>query len=146
MIARPVYRVELPDMTTRIRSASRFGGVMLVAALLASCARRPPDAEASVPDAASGEPASLVIENASIWDVRIFAVRSTQNLRLGVVTSGQTGTFAIPPSLIARDLTILADPIGARTRLRTDSFVAWPGNEVKITLEKRLRSYGIAIY
>jgi hypothetical protein len=136
-----------------LNHSMRLAGLALALLLpLASCARpsgrdldAAPAAGALV--AAPGEgSATLIIDNGSIWDVRIFAVRSTQNIRLGTVVSGTTGTFALPAHLLTRELVVLADPVGARTRLRTDTFVARAGDEVKIILEKRLRSYGFSIH
>ena len=126
---------------------SGFLVVMLAASVLACGARSAPvDRPEPVATSVDEGAARLVLDNSSIWDVRIFVVRSTQNVRLGVVGSGQQATFTLRRDLVGRELIFLAEPIGARERLRTDAIVVRPGVEVRLSLEKRLRSYGLAIY
>lgn len=92
------------------------------------------------------EGATLEVENSSIFEVRVFVVRGSHHVRLGLVTSGVTVDFPLPGAMLGRELVFLAEPIGSSTRLRTDAVYVLPGQNVKLGLEKRLRSYSIAVH
>jgi hypothetical protein len=92
------------------------------------------------------EGATLEVDNSSIFDVRMFLVRGSHHVRLGLVTSGMTVEFPIPGSMLGRELVFYAEPVGSTARQRTDAVYVRPGQHVKLGLEKRLRSYSIAIH
>jgi hypothetical protein len=92
------------------------------------------------------EGATLEVDNSSIFDVRMFIVRGSHHVRLGLVTSGTTAEFPIPGSMLGRELVFYAEPVGSLARQRTDAVYVRPGQHVKLGLEKRLRSYNIAIH
>lgn len=122
----------------------------IVAGLTVACARgRVPEAPPS-PGVAVGddgrEGATLEIDNSSIFDVRLFVVRGSHHVRLGLVTSGTTREFAIPGVMLGRDLVFYGEAVGSSARQRTDAVYVRPGQHVKLGLEKRLRSYSIAIH
>lgn len=121
--------------------------------VLASCARtvRVPEGdvegEAPATTAVAEEPgAILAVENNSIFDVRIYVLRAGQRYRLGLVGSGTTTTFPLGPFLINREIALYAEPVGARGHQRTDAVYVRPGQEVRLQLEKRLRSHHLAVY
>ena len=92
------------------------------------------------------EGATLEVDNSSIFDVRMFVVRGSHHVRLGLVTAGSTHEFAIPGAMLGRELVFYAEPVGSSARQRTDAVYVRPGQTVKLGLEKRLRSYSIAIH
>jgi hypothetical protein len=129
----------------------RSAVVASLAVLCVACARAP---AAGVPPPAPGaavendgrEGATLEVDNSSIFDVRMFVVRGGSYVRLGLVTSGATVEFPLPAAMLGRDLVFYAEPVGSRARQRTDAVYVRPGQHVKLGLEKRLRSYSIAIH
>jgi hypothetical protein len=92
------------------------------------------------------EGATLEVDNSSIFDVRMFVVRGSHHVRLGLVISGTTHEFPLPAAMLGRELVFYAEPVGSPARQRTDAVYVRPGQHVKIGLEKRLRSYSIAIH
>jgi hypothetical protein len=92
------------------------------------------------------EGATLEVDNGSIFDVRIFVVRGASYVRLGLVTSGATVEFPLPGAMLGRELVFYAEPVGSPARQRTDAVYVRPGQHVKLGLEKRLRSYSIAVH
>jgi hypothetical protein len=123
----------------------------LLAALCVRCATAPAaGVTPPAPGAAVGEDgregATLEVENSSIFDVRVFVVRGGSYVRLGLVLSGGTTEFPLPASMLDRELVFYAEPVGSRARQRTDALYVRPGQHVKLGLEKRLRSYSIAIH
>ncbi len=132
------------------RMIVRIAAVTLVAATLACSAGRPdtpPPASPSVAVVDDGrEGATLEVDNSSIFDVRMFVLRGSHQLRLGLVISGTRQEFAIPGSMLGRELVFYAEPVGSPARQRTDAVYVRPGQYVKLGLEKRLRSYTIAVH
>jgi hypothetical protein len=132
---------------------ARFRHVLALSlvAFTGACAR---SREAEPPAPAPGvaveddgrEGATLEVDNSSIFDVRMFIVRGATHVRLGLVTSGRTVEFPIPGSMLGRELAFYAEPVGSPARQRTDAVYVRPGQHVKLGLEKRLRSYSIAIH
>ncbi|MDQ3950139.1 MAG: hypothetical protein M3282_07320 [Gemmatimonadota bacterium] len=122
----------------------------VVSASLGCAGTRQPVAPPSSPGVAveddGREGATLEVDNSSIFDVRMFVVRGSHHVRLGLVTSGTTVEFPIPATMLGRDLVFYAEPVGSSARQRTDAVYVRPGQQVKLGLEKRLRSYSIAIH
>jgi hypothetical protein len=128
----------------------RCGAVCSLAVVLA-CAR-PPAAGVTPPSPSAAaeddgrEGATLEVDNSSIFDVRVFVVRGSEHVRLGIVTSGATREFPLPGAMLGRELVFYAEPVAASVRQRTDPVYVRPGQHVKLGLEKRLRSYSIAVH
>jgi hypothetical protein len=135
----------------RRRQAFHLVFAVVVAGGVFGCARtgrpepRVPSPGVAVEDDGS-EGATLEVDNSSIFDVRMFVVRGSHHVRLGLVTSGATAEFPIPGSMLGRSLTFYAEPVGSPARQRTDAVYVRPGQHVKLGLEKRLRSYSIAVH
>jgi hypothetical protein len=125
-------------------------------AFAAACAPRAPGGSASaspepdvvvtdsLSDAANG--GTLIVENASIWEVRVFLVRGGQYVRLGVARSGTNSNFRMAPQYVNRDLSFYVEAIGAGARQRTESVYVRASQEVTLKLELRLRSYSIVVH
>ena len=117
----------------------------------AACARATPIDTAPVaaaePAPAQGElAATLAVTNNSIFDVRIYVLRGGQRYRMGIVGSGTTVSYGLTRLLINREISLYAEPVGARGHQRTESIVVREGQEVRLELEKRLRSHSLAVY
>jgi hypothetical protein len=106
----------------------------------------PPPAPGVAVEDDGREGATLEVDNSSIFDVRMFVVRGSHHVRLGLVIAGTTHEFPIPGAMLGRELVFYAEPVGSPARQRTDAVYVRPGQHVKIGLEKRLRSYSIAIH
>lgn len=106
----------------------------------------PPPAPGVAVEDDGREGATLEVDNSSIFDVRMFVVRGAHHVRLGLVIAGTTHEFPIPGAMLGRELVFYAEPVGSPARQRTDAVYVRPGQHVKIGLEKRLRSYSIAIH
>jgi hypothetical protein len=126
-------------------------------AFAAACAPRAPGGSASAspePDVvvtdslsdADANGGTLIVENASIWEVRVFLVRGGQYVRLGVARSGTTSSFRVAPQYVNRDLSFYVEAIGAGARQRTESVYVRASQEVTLKLELRLRSYSIVVH
>jgi hypothetical protein len=132
----------------RLRPAPLLG---LALAWSAGCGGAPapgaaPPAPAAAVEDDGREGATLEVDNSSIFDVRIFVLRGSARTRLGMVTSGATVEFPLPAPMLGRELVFYAEPVGASARQRTDGVYVRPGQHVKLGLEKRLRSYSIAVH
>jgi hypothetical protein len=90
--------------------------------------------------------AELEVVNESNFDVRVFVIRAGQFTRLGLVRSMNTTSFELGPHLIDREIRLYADPVGSTTRQRTEAIYVRPGQQVRFGLERRMRSYSLAIY
>jgi hypothetical protein len=82
------------------------------------------------------EATTLKVDNQSIADMTIYAVRGGQRIRLGLATGLRVSTFTIPSSLIfgATPLKFLADPIGSNRLPVSDEITVSPGDVVTLTI------------
>jgi hypothetical protein len=127
-----------------------LGWVLLLAGTVNACGRPAPIAATpAISDStgtADADATSLTVENNAIWDVRIYIMRGVQRNRLGLVVSTTTSKFRIPASFLTTDLVFYAEAVGAPFHQLTDPVNARGSQEVKLTLERKLRSYLIAVY
>jgi hypothetical protein len=134
----------------RFRALVLVAGVGVASSGLGCAAGRqtagPPPSPGIAVEDDGREGATLEVDNSSIFDVRMFVVRGSHHVRLGLVTSGSTTEFPIPGPMLGRELVFYAEPVGSSARQRTDPVYVRPGQHVKLGLEKRLRSYSIAIH
>jgi hypothetical protein len=113
--------------------SSRFPLVFLVAALLLGVACR----RGSTNDNTEmTEPTTLRVDNRAFNDMTIYALRSSQRIRLGVANGNSTTRFQIPSYLIfgATPLRFLADPIGASGTPVSEEITVQPGDEVVLMI------------
>ncbi len=80
---------------------------------------------------------SVVVENL-IWnDVDIYTQSQGSRSYLGMVVTGQKRTFYVPiHHASARDLTIVADPIGSRHTYDSGRVVALPGQQIRWSVHR----------
>jgi hypothetical protein len=82
------------------------------------------------------EQTMLRVDNQSMADMTIYALRGSQKVRLGFVTGLKVSLLTIPSSLIfgATPLKFLADPIGSSRTPVSDEISVSPGDIVTLTI------------
>lgn len=80
------------------------------------------------------ERSTVRVENRSWSEVVIYAVRSSQRIRLGNVPGVSTRVFTIPTSLVGggTPIRLLADPIGSDRAPVSHEFTVQPGEQVEM--------------
>jgi hypothetical protein len=100
--------------------------LFLLGAALAACSlgRRGPAQESAR--------TTVRVENANFLDMTIYAVRSSQRVRLGLANGSSTTVLVIPANLVAgiTALRFVADPIGSRANPVTEEITVAPGDQV----------------
>lgn len=78
----------------------------------------------------------LRVDNQSIADMTIYALRGSEKIRLGLATGIKVSMLTIPPYLIssATPLRFLADPIGSSRTPVSDEITVSPGDVVTLTI------------
>jgi len=112
----------MPSMTRRLFVAS-------LALALGACTR----AQTTPREA----PKSYVrVVNQAFLDANIYALVSSQRVRLGTATGNSTTRFLIPPSLLfgPTQIQFQSDPIGGRTSPVSMAVTVSPGDEVTMTI------------
>jgi len=76
------------------------------------------------------------VENQSLLDLNIFALRDGDRVRLGSVSASSTQIFPIPSYLLfgATPLRFLADPIGGARTPVSQEVVVRPGEQAALTI------------
>jgi predicted small lipoprotein YifL len=121
------------------RNVRRFC-YMMVAVALAGCGP-----QASGPQTGPLPPqarnTTLVVENQSTSDMRIYVVASGRRIRLGSVTGNRTMTLRIPASVVGggRELSFQADPLAGRQVAASFSIFVAPGEEIHMTVPPSVR-------
>jgi len=82
------------------------------------------------------EPTAVRIDNQGFADMTIYAVRSSQRVRLGLVPGHTVRTFDVPPGLLGglATLRFIADPIGATRPSVSEEITVAPGDTVMMTI------------
>lgn len=88
------------------------------------------------------------VENGDQHDISVFFIQLGQRFRLGTVTALSATSFEVPERLIreANQAQLVADPVGARTRVTSEPFVLRPGQRMVWTVEAGLRRSSLAIF
>lgn len=77
---------------------------------------------------------TVAVNNQNYYDMDVYVVSDGLPTRLGTVNSNQHETFVLDPSVIARDLRIVAAPIGGNGRASTGTIVVAPGQTVEFRI------------
>ena len=123
-------RLAIASQTTTRRHFRRqmfVAGAGLLLLLCGACSRNRDEFESEpIP------PTILRVQNQAFLDMRIYAYRSSQRVRLGEVTGNSTAKLTIPNSLVAGvgSLRFQADPIGGNRQSITQEVSVTPGDEV----------------
>ncbi len=86
-------------------------------------------------------PVTLHVSNANWSDIRIHIVRAGMWTRIGLVTSGNSAVFDIPPDLIGQGggVTLVVSPVAGRTTFTTPLNGVMPGDVLELTVENLLQ-------
>ena len=78
----------------------------------------------------------LRVDNQSVADMTIYALRGSEKIRLGLATGVKVSMLTIPSYLIfsATSLRFLADPIGSSRTPVSDEITVSPGDVVTLTI------------
>lgn len=122
------------------------GAAILVAAALAisaGCHRRPPG-EAPDPDA----DIELQIVNHHWLDVTIYVAHDGVRTRIGMVTATSSQSFTLQARTLGRshELFLIAEAIGSRAAVRTETLSVLPGQRIEWSLETDLRRSSVGVY
>lgn len=86
--------------------------------------------------AGQNEPTAVRIDNQGFADMTVYAVRSSQRVRLGLVPGHTVRTFDLPQGLLGglATLRFIADPIGATRSSVSEEITVAPGDTVMMTI------------
>ena len=82
------------------------------------------------------QPAIVQVDNQGFIDMDVFALRSSQRIRLGTAVGARKSNFTIPPVLVSglTPLRFIADPIGGRRASVSQEITVAPGDTVVLTI------------
>lgn len=136
-------------MTQTLKRLVRLGAIAwwAVASIAGgACARKPAAASGAAiptptPTPQQRLPATLRVTNSNWSDMRIYVVRGSVWLRLGLVTTNNTAEFLIPAEFLstAGSATLIADPVGGRGGYSTSLTGVMPGDELELTVTTPLQ-------
>ena len=78
------------------------------------------------------------VTNYNLQDVDIYLLAGGQRVRLGMVTTFGSASYALPTWAVRSDLRLLAHPIGGARTTATDAVSAVPGQRIDWTIENNL--------
>ena len=95
------------------------------------------------------EPDTIVVRvtNNNALDVTVYAVNQSMRVRLGTVTTASTAHFALALHAVSPtgDLQLLADPIGSRRTVTSETIHVFAGQVVEWVLTADLRTSTLSI-
>lgn len=82
------------------------------------------------------EPTTLEVDNRGFVDMAIYAVRSSQRIRLGTAVGSRKTDLTIPPALLSglTTLRFVADPIGGARASVSEEITVAPGDTVGLMI------------
>ncbi|MFQ5889023.1 MAG: hypothetical protein ACE5JR_03110 [Gemmatimonadota bacterium] len=106
----------------------------------------PPAAEGE--EAPATEPTRIVVENANVLDVTVYAVRGGTVVRLGTVSAKTTAAFNLPPIFqqTAAELRFLVDPVGSTAAFLSDQVHVQPGDDLELDVKTVLDHSTISVF
>jgi hypothetical protein len=114
--------------------------VLVLLAVSASCMKRtirPRESDTIV----------VRVTNNNALDVTVYAVNQSMRVRLGTVTTASTANFALALHSVSPtgDLQLLADPIGSRRTVTSETIHVFAGQVVEWVLTADLRTSTLSI-
>ena len=87
-------------------------------------------------DAEQSQPTVIQVDNQGFLDMNVFAMRSSQRVRLGTAPGNSKTNFTVPSSLVSglTSLRFVADPIGGRRASVSEEITVAPGDTVVLTI------------
>ena len=90
---------------------------------------------------------TIRVSNNNPLDMTVYAVNQSMRIRLGTVTTASTQRFEVSLHQVSPtgELQLLADPIGSRRTMRSESIHVSPGQVVEWILQVDLRQSSLTI-
>jgi hypothetical protein len=87
-------------------------------------------------DTEPSQPTVIQVDNQGFLDMNVFAVRSSQRVRLGTAPGNNKTNFTVPRSLVSglTPLRFVADPIGGNRASVSQEITVAPGDTVVLTI------------
>jgi hypothetical protein len=81
-------------------------------------------------------PTVVQVDNQGFLDMNVYALRSSQRLRLGTAPGNGKTNLTVPPALVSglTSLRFIADPIGGRRASVSQEITVAPGDTVVLTI------------
>ena len=88
-------------------------------------------------DASPG--AQITVQNDNVLDMTVYALRGTERIRLGMITSGNKKVFTLKHHVVVNTPVIrfIADPVGSARSILIDELPVFPGNEIVLWIPSR---------
>jgi hypothetical protein len=87
------------------------------------------------------------VTNNNWLDVGVYAVRSGNRERIGIVRSFETQLFELAPHLIeASGIRLYVDPIGSQQSYQTDLISVSPGQLIELVVQERLAQSHYSVF
>ena len=82
------------------------------------------------------EPTIVQVDNQGFLDMAVYAVRSTERIRIGTATGNHKTDLRVPPGLVSglTPLRFIADPIGGNRASVSEEITVAPGDTVMLTI------------
>lgn len=89
----------------------------------------------------------ISVSNNNVLDVNVYAVNSSMRIRLGTVSTASTQHFTLNLHQISAtgEFQLLADPIGSRRTMTSESIHVFAGQAVEWTLQADLQQSTLVI-
>ena len=123
----PVYDVQtINEIQMKFKSIAAAALALLSAACVTAGARNKPQQE----------PTAIRVDNQSFADMNVYALRSSQRVRLGMAPGNSSSTFEVPRVLVSgmTPLRFVADPIGGNHASVSEEITVAPGDSVVMTI------------
>lgn len=82
------------------------------------------------------QPTIVEVDNQGFLDMAVYAVRSTERVRIGTATGNHKTDLRLPPGLVSglTPLRFIADPIGGNRASVGEEITVAPGDTVVLTI------------
>jgi len=126
----------------QIARAGRVLMSVLVLASAAGCVKH-----SIIPDGEESDTITIRISNNNVLDMTVYAVNQSMRVRLGTVTTSSSQRFTVSLRQISPtgELQLLADPIGSRRGMTSETIHVFAGQAVEWVLEADLRQSTLTI-
>jgi len=120
----------------QIARAGRVLMSVLVLASAAGCVKH-----SIIPDGEESDTITIRISNNNVLDMTVYAVNQSMRVRLGTVTTSSSQRFTVSLRQISPtgELQLLADPIGSRRGMTSETIHVFAGQAVDAIREGRAR-------
>lgn len=92
-------------------------------------------------------PVTLFVKNYNWSTVHVYVLASGQTISMGQLTSMDTATYPLPRSALggAREIRLIADPIGSTTAFMSEPILIEAGDRVEWTIQNQLSQSSVMV-